>query len=242
MISDVESMVQRFKKDVVSQELELRIGSIVENSFVPGVTQCSFDQLEKDMNECGALYADHGFKEVIDYYYMGDAGTPIRTRVEYDTQSMKLISNHIVKTSQAVLDVNDGEASELFPQSACRVALATEIEVESPQMTLLTHVRIKQRKCYTSKHDGHTVWRYELSKTWSASTRDAVEHMQQTMEPRYEVECELIDESREYVARHDSKYIVESLIMKVKSLMGWDPKSDINIVSKPDFNMSKKRK
>ena len=235
MIQNVKVLVNNFKENAAKQELEIRIGNVVNNSFVPGVTQYLFDELEKDMNECGTLFPEQDFKELVDYYYVNDKGTPIRTRVEYDTQNMKLLTSHIVKTCKAVVDVDIAESTEAAePKSACRIALATEEEIESPQVSLLTHVRIKQRKCYTSKCNGFVIWKYELSKTWSASTRDAVEHMQRTMEPRYEVECELIDEKQEYISTHNIDYICDSLIMKIQSLMGWDPQTIIKTIEKKD--------
>ena len=59
-----------------------------------------------------------------------------------------------------------------------RVACALETPVTSPpDVCVPTHVRIKQRRVFRDVRDGAVVWSYELSKTWSASSRSVVEHM-----------------------------------------------------------------
>ena len=60
----------------------------------------------------------------------------------------------------------------------------------------------------------------ELSKTWSANSRSAVEHAQHMVAPVYEVECELVDENGSYMAANTDVKIARSILMKSQLLLG----------------------
>ena len=73
---------------------------------------------------------------------------------------------------------------------------------------------------------GRVVWSYELSRTWSAPSRTAVEHLQHEQEPVYEVECELVDEGGAYLAAHTDEAVARSLLLKAHLLLGEEPPSE----------------
>lgn len=199
-----------------TSELEVRLGHDAV-SFTPGVCKDTFEQLERDLTE-SHLDGDGGWTELIDYHYNTSDGDHIRTRVTFDKERIEVRREHTRKTTEcsAVLGRAEHDGGE-----SCRVALSREIPVvDVPDSCLPYHVRIKQRRCFRDRRDGAVTWVYELSKTWSASGRSAVEHLQHVSEPVYEVECELVDESGAYVAARTDAEVLASLMMKAKMLLG----------------------
>lgn len=203
-------------------EIEMRLGSYADARFAAGVPKSIFDQLEQDLQDAD-LDADEGWTELVDYHYPTARGERVRTRVTFDTQHMELSTEHIIKQvmGSAVLCADGSEEEE-----ACRVAWATETPLEEPPRACVpTHVRIKQRRCFRDVRGGRVVWSYELSKTWSASGRSAVEHLQRVSSPVYEVECELVDEGGAYLAARTDGEVAASLLLKARLLMG-----DVDVV------------
>ena len=110
-------------------------------------------------------------------------------------------------------------------------------------MCVPSFVRIKQRKTFRDVRDNKTVWIYELSKTWSACSRSAVEHAQHMFPPVYEVECELVDEDGSYSSIHKDSHIAMSVLLKAQLLMGEEGDDVVfNAVSRCDESRDGKRK
>jgi hypothetical protein len=205
-------------------ELELRLGTLCDSRFVPGVPRGVFEDLEQDLLECPTLVADDRWYEVIDFHYVLPSSQKARTRVAYDAESIRTTQEHVLKRSveHVVLRIDDGEAT------AVKLARAIEDPLESPpQACIPTCVRIKQRRCFRDVRDGACVWSYELSRTWSSNDRLAVEHLQRTSEPTYEVECELVDDGAAYREADGTAHIAESLLLKARLLLGADDASRI---------------
>ena len=220
-IAQVAACVRRFRADFKEHtELELRLGTYTDGQFCPGVSKDVFNDLERDLQDAAVLTADPGWMEHTDFHYTTARNETARTRVEYDTENIELNTTHTIKTTrQNVIFRRTDGGDEAF-----RIAVATETPLEDPPGSCMpTHVRIKQRKRFVDVRNGSVVWSYELSKTWSACSRNAVEHKQHTTEPAYEVECELSDCGRAYVARHSDEQIARSLLMKGNLLLGEDP-------------------
>ena len=207
-------------------ELELRLGSYVDGRFCAGVPKDVFDQLEQDMQDAHELTAEDGWSEVVDYFYPTARGERVRTRVTFDTQRMEVGTEHVVKqtSGSAVLQGEQGEDEEGAAQggAACRIAWATETPLAEPApgTCVPTHVRIKQRRCFRDVRAGKAVWSYELSKTWSAGGRSAVEHLQRVAPPVYEVECELVDEGGAYLVARADADVAASFLLKARLLLG----------------------
>jgi hypothetical protein len=141
---------------------------------------------------------------------------------------MTLLREHISKCNleHVVLARNEGG------EEACKIVRAREAPLtDVPNACIPTHVRVKQRKRYLDVRDGNTVWSYELARTWSATTRTAVEHLQQNSEPRYEVEVELIDSTGAYLEAHDDAEVATSLLMKAALLLGEESSSALSLSS-----------
>ncbi len=195
-------------------ELEIRLG-VLNESFRSGVTKDIFYQLEHDMGD--SLHAaDATWIELVDYHYMDSEGRSVRTRVTYDSDNMAVDTEHICKTSLSSHNVYRMENGD-----SARVALSIENSIANPPKSCLPHhVRIKQRRRFQDVRDGRVVWVYELSRTWSANSRSAVEYRQHHMEPCYEVECELVDEGGVYMSCMTDEKATESVLMKIRALLG----------------------
>jgi hypothetical protein len=207
-------------------ELEIRLGSSSETSFCPGVPQGVFEQLQEDMSEDGRLVARDPWKEMIDYHYVGLDGQPIRTRVIGDSECMEIRKEHTRKVvlGKALVQGERGSAD------AARVILSHEVPVVDPPASCVpTHIRIKQRRTFDDRRDGVVVWSYELSKTWSANSRSAVEYRQHMNEPIYEVECELVDQDGAYLRQLSDAQICESILVKLRALLGKDMHAKLEV-------------
>ena len=212
-------------------ELEIRLGVHSDSRFVAGVPREVFEQLCADMQEAPELEADDKWSEIVDYHYAGARGKRVRSRVAFDSQAMTLQTTHTVK--EGVGDVvlrRAGAAAD--DHEACRIAWALETPVEgSPDACVPTYVRIKQRKCFRDRRGGAVVWSYEMSKTWAASSRSVVEHLQHVSAPTYEVECELVDEDGSYMATRRDEDVAASLMLKARVLMGEEGDADVEVVA-----------
>lgn len=236
----VVDVVRRFREKRDLSELELRLGVSEGTRFRAGVTRETFDQLHTEMGE--ELEADRHWCELVDYHYTTARGEKVRTRVEFDANCMELHRTHTVKQPQRCVLLQQGDDVD-----TCRVAWSLETPLQEPPPTACvpTHVRVKQRKAFRDRRDGKVVWSYELSKTWAAGSRSAVEHLQHVGEPVYEVECELVDEDGVYLDAHDDEHVARSLVLKATALLGaYDP-SDLRATDQSSLSTSgggKKRK
>ena len=213
-------------------ELEIRVGSLDEGDrFLPGVSKQVFLQLEEDMaNDPQLTTRGEHWSEMVDYHYTGRSGEAVRTRVSADADRMLMEKEHVSKrlVSRWLVRRTDGCTDDV-----ARVALSHEAPVTDPPKSCVpTHVRIKQRRVFVDRRAGEmgVVWSYELSKTWSASTRAAAEHKQHVCEPMYEVECELVDETGRYAAGMSDADLRASLCMKVRCLLGMDDRAELSCV------------
>ena len=196
----------------------MRLGQRTD-TFISGVSQTVFEQMERDLEESPELIAEPSYTEVVDYFYTLPRGRNVRTRVEYDSTRMHMDTKHVEK--RPIQSFVASVSNE--PGDTCRVEVSSETPVTSPpQSTLINYVRVKQRRIFVDRREYGDVWKYELSRTWSATTRDSVEYNQHHCEPCYEVECELVDTSGTYMAERDDDHISESLHMKMLMLLGYD--------------------
>lgn len=207
-------------------ELEIRLGSCSDRSFCPGVPQCVFQQLQEDMSEDGRLAPQESWKEVVDYHYVGSDGLPVRTRVICDSECMEIRKEHTRKVVLGKALVRGEQGSG----DVARVILSHEVPiVDPPGLCVPTHIRIKQRRAFDDRRDDSVVWSYELSKTWSANSRSAVEHKQHMNEPIYEVECELVDQDGAYLHQLSDEQVCESILVKLKALLGKDMHAKLEV-------------
>lgn len=213
----------RASRTLAHAELEVRLGTVRGDAgaqFHPGVPAAVFHQLERDMDEDEGLVAsDARWVEHVDYHYTLPSRARVRTRVTFDTQRLEMDREHVSKQRHSAVTMCHRDAP---PEGeAFRVALAAEVPVAvPPQACLPTLVRVTQRRRFENVRDGKTVWAYELSKTWSAASRTAVEYLHHAAPPTYEVECELVDKDGSYRAALTDAEVAESLLIKGRVLLG----------------------
>lgn len=214
----IGACVSQYRNNRAEGELEIRVGQYVNSRFVPGIERSEFEQLMLDMQNAPALEDGDAWTEILDYHYTTrDAKT--RTRVTFDSQAMKIHTSHVNKMGvQENVFRHIGDETTAF-----RVAFSTEVPLSDPPgVCIPSYVRIKQRRTFKDVRDGKVVWLYELSKTWSASSRSGVEHAQHMVPPVYEVECELVDEGGDYMKTHSNESIAKSIFLKSQLLLGED--------------------
>ena len=178
--------------------------------------------------------------ELVDYYYLNQRDDPSRTRVAYDTENMTLKTTHVTKqTRENYIFCRTDEGDD----DACRLSCATEEPLVNPPGTCIpTLVRIKQLKVFQDIRQNSVIWSYELSKTWSSNNRSSVEHLQHMMEPRYEVEVELIDEHGTYMQGLTDQEVADSLLMKATMLLGETPDKCLTLEKLDSHKKKVKRK
>lgn len=216
-------------------ELELRLGSYVDGHFVAGIRQETFLQLERDMGSDPNLIGDEQWTDVLDYFYPHTNGQTVRTRVSYDADEVRTRTCHVFKetVTDAIL-VPRADGDEERQHVAGRIACATETSVlDPPHSCLLNYVRVKQMKRFQDVRQGEAVWTYVLARTWSATTRDEVEERQQKTQPIYEAECELSDARGTYLAAHDDAHVAQSMIFKMRRLLGLKDDAALTLVQRP---------
>lgn len=215
-------------------ELEVRLGSVQNGRFVPGVSRSVFHRLDSDMQKLSFLASNGKWEESSDFHYVTSSGTraedrrAIRTRVFYSPDALRVHTEHVEKVTRGKIFLSpetdeagrDGvERGE--GETTARVAVSWEKPIADPPLQVIpTHVRIRQRKTFEDVRDGCVAWRYELSKTWSGSNRAFVEHAQRATEPLYEVECELVDQNRSFSSSRSLGRVCRSIRMKTKALVG----------------------
>ena len=227
MEATVEPCIQTYRsKSRTNAELEVRLGTYSDGVFSAGVSKDVFEQIERDMTDSTSLTPEAQWSEIVDYYYCHDART-IRSRVEYDTVEMKMTTTHIEKeTIHSMIISRDDD-----PHEACRLTMCMEHPItDPPPCSIITYVRVKQRRRFTDVRDGNVVWNFELSKTWSANTREGVEVQQHMSEPSYEIECELQDSHGTYMAARSDREVAESLMLKIKLLLGEEVSGKVSVL------------
>ena len=130
---------------------------------------------------------------------------------------MKLLTTHTKKSP-----LGNVFATRLNEDMVCKIVVSKEEPCNPPTICNPAFVRIKQRRVFRDVREGKVVWSYELSKTWSASSRECVERAQHTCEPVYEVECEFVNESNIYSDKHNVNHLADSLLLKSNMLLGWE--------------------
>lgn len=217
----VMECIGKFRAAGRDRELEVRMGTFQSGRFVAGVERDVFEHIFADLREAAELQDDDTWSEVIDYHYT-EKGARARTRVTFDSQLMGVNTEHICKTTESDVLLKHAAGEE----TGFRIAFATETPLVPPSMCNPTFVRIKQRRSFRDVRHGSTVWRYELSKTWSGKSRSEVERRQHVSPPVYEVECELVDDSGQYLASRDDAYIAKSVMLKAQMLLGEYPDAE----------------
>jgi hypothetical protein len=165
-------------------ELELRLGRSGVHGFDPSITKEEMDRLLQLVS--GA--ADHDTCEWAESHdiFFTHGGRHVRTSVAFDDGDFTIQPTHMVKERLGSVDA-----------ARYRVAWATETPVppdKLPFSTEVDHMRIKQRRSIEvrPKEISSALWRYDFTMVWSGGNKQAAEIQQQTSDPRYELEVEVL--------------------------------------------------
>lgn len=209
-------------------EFEIRLGTFRDDVFHVGVTKETFDELERDLRDSSLV--EHEWCEVVDYHYVTDDNTNVRTRVWYDTKNIDVKTEHVCKTCVSNVVVRSPHDS----LEAVRIAVSDETpHPDVPGICMPVHVRVRQRKTFVDVRDGETLFSYDMSKTWSGNSRTAVENMQHVAEPVYEIECE-------YRGTATSDGIASSICNKARGLMGLPTDAALEVAKMPKKRRKRK--
>ena len=206
LVHQVAELVERATSNF-ELELEVRIGrrGVADGLSVEESELRALD----DLLRASSHFESSRWHESQCYFYVA-GGRTLRTECCFHSEDLKLVTNTVVKTKLKTLDVPSGEL-------CYRYNLAREMHVDqgtSLEVTLPTHVRIRQRASHTYR--GTTCdFRYDLSRTWSGASKSEAERRQMAEPPKCEVEIELL-------RRHPGKtaaHAAESMIAKATSLL-----------------------
>ena len=203
-------------------ELEARIGLLSNNRFVPGINAECMRQIEGMLSSfSGWDRCTQGWINSHDYFYRVD-GKQYRTSTTFEGGSIS--STHMYKTMLEHQDLQHvplhstavlGHLCQIPVVGDVRVSLAVELPVEDlPPLVMPYMLRFKQRRSFHIRG-----WRYDLTKTWQASSRKEME-AKQGQPPVCEVEIECEDPvgclAKPY---HTDEYMATSLLLKMMDLL-----------------------
>lgn len=235
-------------------ELEARLGKLGSDRFQPGVSVHFMEKVVNMMNTYQQWSEVTPWTETHDYYYANGADAslpPVRTTAQFeidsDTQKRRVKTSHMRKFNIRKYDYLFMSQSVKLPtdhyQYDLRISLNREESVpasELPRIVNPTFMRIKSRKTYfyTSEDSpaSKPIWRFDLTKSWSAPTKTQAEIKQRTEDPVFEIELECINPMALMTSpKHDAFYVACSMLLKMKDFITflsngetfkWSPAAD----------------
>ena len=202
-------------------ELEVRLGMWQHKRFVPGINADSLRQIENMLSSFSEWERfSHGWVHSQDYFYE-IKGQQYRTSTTFPTDGSRATCVHVFKT---MLDHVELQGSALHSDEVLahvhkvpivcdlRVGLSTEKEIaarELPPLVTPHLLRFKQRRSFETRG-----WRFDLTKTWQAKTREEMEQ-KQAHDPVCEFEIECLN-PRAYLSEpfHTDEYVATSILLK----------------------------
>ena len=200
-------------------ELEARLGHLNDNgTFIPGVARSHMDQLIRGMDILVARETNEMKTECDEWieeenYYFTNNQRKMRSRVSFDAQQLRINTTTIEKTiiksiilKSHVMDV--------------RICLSKENVVASvPSIINTTHVRLKQRRTFTSNTSPFIV---DCSIIWVGKTKTLAEKEQMSKEPLFEIECEFNNATiKEWMKKYEKNRnkMAKSFMYKIADVM-----------------------
>ena len=214
-MTEYESIVDLVRNNP-KNELELRFGKKTNNKFCSGVNYDLFQDIHEDLMTAEGVIKTECWRETMDVFF-DHQGKEMRTRVVYSSENMAIEKETIIKKKLSSILVKCDLDNYDF-----RISVSSEENVKNEDLPPIVdpkHVRLKHSKSFFLQKNNINVWRIDLSKCWSSSSRTNVEEKQHTENPIYEVECELVD-TNVYLKSNDNSHILKSIIMKGLGLAG----------------------
>lgn len=203
---DHTAAVERLVQQCVESpgfELEARIGRW-HNRGGLNVTEEELNRLDA-MLRASAHLQSTSWEESHCYFYP-HKGRALRTETLFTSHDMLMKTETLCKQRQSVLDV------PAHADLQCRFSLSTETRHNDvPEVVLPEQTRIRQRSSHTHVGRACTV-RYDLSRTWSGTSKTDAEAHQKTSPARCELEVELV------ACHADAAKVARSFVAKVEDI------------------------
>lgn len=215
-VEKIIPLVDNLCENLNSAELEARFGKIVDGKFIPGVTRQFMDYVLDMMQKSPYVTGNDEWTEELDVYYKDEKNNQLRTRVNYDSELFTISTITVNKTSlNYPIDLLYTPKDTKTTSFDMRISLKNEEIVTTPPCSVNSDlVRIKQRRRFICENLN---WAFDFSMSWSGRTRSEAEERQMNEEPKYEIECELIN--NQYAVTKTHKHIAASLLLKMIDLL-----------------------
>lgn len=226
-LSRVAKMAQ-LAMDDPSLELEVRLGKWSGRSFSPGVSREHMHSLLLLLDASPHVdRMDAEWEETEDYFYEDESSSSapprrrLRTRVESHSASLLRATETVHKTRLEELVL----CSHIVDMrvSLCReevVDAASLPPVVQPDLVRLKHVR-RFRPATASPATSRSPYVVTCALAWQGKDASDAEVRQRTVDPRYEIECELDCHGGTVPPRmrKDASTVAASLLQKATDLM-----------------------
>ena len=238
-IQQVQSMIDQWKADTLqgSFELEARFGRWKGQYFESGVTKAFIEKVLELFQTYPQWSSVTDWEETHDYFHHSEnkAKGLIRTTASFRSDSKSgsvqksIVTHHIRKHVLSKFDFQY-KTPQLSPpkfQFDIRVNLNFEERVpdqELPSIVNPSSMRIKSRKSFFYKSDNFPaatpLWKFDITRSWTAATRSDAEMKQKNGETTFEFELECLNpHALMLTPKHDSWYVASSLLIKMRDFM-----------------------
>lgn len=239
-VMSVKDLVNEWKPPTPTcqYELEARLGRLGPHNFETGVMPAFMERVVSLMNTYQQWSDVTPWVETHDYFYHAgsDPSKPmVRTTAQFEiepgTAKKRMKISNVRKYTLMKYDYQFVSQTMTLPtdmhQYDLRVTLNREETLNKddlPRIVNPTYMRIKSRKTYfyTSPDmpSNKPIWRFDLTKSWAATTKTQAEMKQKNEEPTFELELECLDPSALMTSpTRDSFYVACSLLLKVKDFI-----------------------
>lgn len=212
-IEPIANVVKLLRNCPEDGELEARFGTIHDKRFASGVPRSEIERILDMFQQSRFVQGDTEWIEEQDFFFEVD-GTSYRTRVVYNVEDMVVVPTTIIKTNVMYENIR---LAEPIPGFDVRIALKREQPVSKriDQCVSTTCVRIKQRRRFTTICGN---WAFDFGMVWSGTTKTEAETKQSSVDPIFEIECELVNK-KQILATRDDRTIATSILLKMHDLV-----------------------
>jgi len=224
-IVPVSKLVKEWKENP-DLELEVRFGKLLSSRFDSSVSKELMDRIITFMTTSSAVKVIE-WQQIHDYYHADKNGKKMRTRVSFDTENLAIATEHIYKRKlqdahlRAAQPPSPGASRAAAHLPDLRVSLSRETNVPKellPESTRAHFTRIRQRKSILLRGErAHSNWQFDFTMSWDGETRDECERLQETVEPSFDIECEI--KNRRYGTGKSDVHVATSFLLKVLDVM-----------------------
>ena len=252
----VQSIIDQWKSETLngSFELEARFGRWRGQYFESGVSRAFIEKVLELLSSFPQWSTVTEWEETHDYFYHSDQNKTkglIRTTASFQSDDKTgagrktIQTHHIRKHVLSKFDFQFKTHQISLPkfQFDIRVNLNFEERVpdqELPSIVNPTSMRIKSRKSFYYKSENFPaaapLWKFDITRSWTAATRSDAEMKQKNGETTFELELECLNpRALMLTPKHNSWYVACSLLMKMRDFIIFANQSSLNESTFHDF-------